>query len=436
MLVTPGVFTRAAHIMMVSKNEHQGANTMAEFNTAGQAMPEKAAHYLHTLCVEMPTRQVGSAGNRAATDFTAAALSRSGFETECPPLSVMDWAEDGAWLAVDDDSATFELLPSPYTRGGQAQGPLVVISTVNELAAAELDGKVALLRGELAKEQLMPKNFVFYNPDHHQQIIQLLEEKQPLALISATGKNPALAGAVYPFPMFEDGDFDIPSVYMTDVAGEELATYAGQTVSLEIRATRIPSTSYNVIARKGRNGARRVVVSAHIDAKKGTPGALDNGTGVVALLLLAELLADYDGDTTIELVAFNGEDYYSAAGEMDYLARNEGRFNEIILNVNIDDMGYKDGATAYSLYDCPPSLAQLVTQTFAPYDDLIPGELWYQSDHSLFIQQQVPAVAITSEMLQQVMGELAHTALDQPDQVNHERVANSALALNDLLRQL
>lgn len=36
-----------------------------------------------------------------------------------------------------------------------------------------------------------------------------------------------MMGALYPFPLFEDGDFDIPSVYMTDVEGERLAAYAG-----------------------------------------------------------------------------------------------------------------------------------------------------------------------------------------------------------------
>ncbi|MEZ4997668.1 MAG: hypothetical protein R2758_09480 [Bacteroidales bacterium] len=32
-------------------------------------------------------------------------------------------------------------------------------------------------------------------------------------MIGATGRSSALAGGVYPFPLIEDGDFDIPSVY-------------------------------------------------------------------------------------------------------------------------------------------------------------------------------------------------------------------------------
>lgn len=96
-------------------------------------------------------------------------------------------------------------------------------------------------------------------------------------------------------------------------------------VSLKIRAQRTPSTGCNVIARKGAHHHRRVVLFSHLDAKDGTPGAIDNATGVVILLLLAELLADYTGQLGIEIVALNGEDYYVASGEKQYLSLNEGR---------------------------------------------------------------------------------------------------------------
>lgn len=75
-------------------------------------------------------------------------------------------------------------------------------------------------------------NFVFYNPDSHQEIIQLLETGKPLALLCATERNAATAGGVYPFPLFEDGDFDIPSVFMKDTEGEKLLNCLGQQVTL------------------------------------------------------------------------------------------------------------------------------------------------------------------------------------------------------------
>ena len=102
------------------------------------------------------------------------------------------------------------------------------------------------------------------------------------------------------------------------------------------------------------------MIRAHIDAKEDTPGALDNAAGVIVLLLLAELLKDYDGELGIELVPFNGEDHYSAAGEIAYLKANEGKLNEILLNINIDAAGYRQKKNAYSLYECSDELAALI----------------------------------------------------------------------------
>jgi aminopeptidase YwaD len=343
----------------------------------------------------------------------------------------MDWRQDGARLEVA--GAQFDVQASPYTLGCRVRAPLAVASTVEELEAVEGGGKVLLIHGELAKEQLMPKNFSFYNPEHHQAIYGLLEAQGPLAIAAATSRNPELAGGLYPFPLFEDGDFDIPSVYMKDKEGARLATHAGQEVELDITAERIPAKGCNVIALKGPGEGRRVVVCAHIDAKLGTPGALDNATGIVVLLLLAELLADYSQALGVELVAFNGEDYYSAPGQVQYLSRNRERFAEIVLATNLDGAGYYKGNTAYSLYDCPPEVASLIHSAFSVCANAVEGEQWYQSDHTVFVQSGVPALAITSDSFTELWTKVAHTPRDRPDIVDSGRLADIALALRELV---
>ena len=42
---------------------------------------------------------------------------------------------------------------------------------IDELAAKDFKDKIAVLQGDLCKAQLMPKNFVFHNPDHHKNLI-------------------------------------------------------------------------------------------------------------------------------------------------------------------------------------------------------------------------------------------------------------------------
>ena len=104
-------------------------------------------------------------------------------------------------------------------------------------------------------------------PEHHQKIIALLDKKQPAAIVTATGRNPALMGALYPYPLFEDGDFDIPSVYCTDAIGDEIASAPAASFRLTIDARRIPSTACNVVARKNPGAKKKIVVCAHIDAR-------------------------------------------------------------------------------------------------------------------------------------------------------------------------
>ena len=96
----------------------------------------------------------------------------------------------------------------------------------------------------------MPKNFVFYNPDHHKHLYGLLEQKRPLGIITATKKNPELVGALYPFPLICDGDFNIPIAYCKDAVGEEIAANSGDVFTFRIDAQRTPSTASNVIATK------------------------------------------------------------------------------------------------------------------------------------------------------------------------------------------
>jgi len=400
-------------------------------------LSEKAEKYLQRLCLEIPNRCVGSKGNRAATEIFAEGVASFGFKTECPEFDCVDWTNQGARLTVNHEP--FDVFVSPYSLGCHLSAPLAVVSTVEKLETVEAANKIILARGNIAKEQLMPKSFPFYNPDEHKRIIHLLETKVPLAIIAATSRNPELAGGLYPFPLIEDGDFDIPSVYMTEEEGNKLIKHACKGISLDIFSKRSLAKGYNVIARKVADSGRKVVLCAHIDthnSKDGTPGALDNATGVVVLLLLAELLENYNGHLGIEIVALNGEEYYSSPGEVQYLKSIQGRFNEILLNINLDMVGYYQGNTAYSLYDCPDDIVKSIRKAFSTQKDIVEGEPWYQGDHMIFTQNQIPALAITSGHFMELLTHIAHTAQDKPELVDCSKLTHVALALRGLLHDL
>ena len=398
-------------------------------------LKQKSTAYLQLLCEEIVNRSVGSEGNRSATRFFERTLSSLGWKTETQEFDAMDWIDGGAELSAGEVS--FKVLVSPYSNGCDVAEELIAASTVNELEQANMRGKIILLHGEIAKEQLMPKNFVFYNPEEHQRIIALLEKGKPAAIVCATGRNPALAGGVYPFPLIEDGDFDIPSVYMTEGEGRMVLPFAGTPVKMKSVSTRIQGKGYNVIARKGDPTGGRLVVTAHIDAKKGTPGALDNASGVVVLLLLADLLKDYEGSKLVEIVAFNGEDYYAVPGQMKYIQEYQEIFPEILVNINIDGAGYKEGPSAFSFYGLPDAMDEEIKAVINQFDGIVEGKPWVQGDHSIFIQYGRPAVAVSSQWFTDNIDrqDITHTPKDKMGIVDCRKLVKIAQALNLFIRK-
>jgi aminopeptidase YwaD len=396
-------------------------------------LADRVEAWVDQLCTAFPDRHVGGPGNRAATDMFVETTHSFGFEVSVTTFDAVDWEHGDVRLQTS--GGAYEAFVGPYSMPYDAEAVLAEASSVEQLEDDDIRGKILLLHGELVKDQLMPKNFVFYNPESHKRVIRALEEHEPGAIVAATGKSLS-AGALYPFPMIEDADFRIPSVYMRDVDGERLLAHVGEPVSLAFRSKRTTVQGEHVVARRGGDRPGRVVVFGHIDTREGTPGALDNATAVAALLALAELLGDHEHGYTVDLVPLNGEDYYAAPGQMLWVAENEGRMDEIVLGMNADAAGCAGQRTAVSLYGCPEPIAAVVGGAVDARGSFMIGDPWPQSDHSIFVQYGVPAVAVTSENLVELATDYTHTTRDTPELVDPAVVAEIARFYRDVIAGL
>ncbi len=397
-----------------------------------------ADRWLNDLCERYPRRSTGSLANRLAVEYLSQAFPSS-FQVETPSFDCLDWEDGGASLHIKDVS--FPVQTSPFSPAFSGAAQLAAASTVAELQALDAGGKILLLHGEIAAEPFMPKRFPFFSIDEQQQVISLLETKAPLALVTACPPSPGMSGGLYPTPLFEDGDFDIPSCYLSQEDGERLAAYTGQSgkgdTIVAIQSRRIKARASNIVARKAAAAGKEVsaflLFTAHLDSKPTTPGALDNAAGVVTLLLLAEMLKEEELPLDVEIVAFNGEDYYAAPGEVAYLQQVQSRYPELRLVVNMDGLGYVHGATHYSTYNLPPAIEAAVSRVFDTYPGIRPGPQWYQGDHSIFVQQGLPAVALTCEAFGEAWSNFTHTPQDTPDQVDAAKLVEAARALRELV---
>jgi len=156
------------------------------------------------------------------------------------------------------------------------------------------------------------------------------------------------------------------------------------------------------------------------------------------LLLLAELMRDYAGDKQIELVAFNGEDYYAVPGQMNYIMSNQGSFGNIQLNINIDGAGYLDGLSSFSLFDLPEALSEKTIEIISKYEGITEGIQWPQGDHSIFLQFGVPAIAVSSKWFIDNIStqEITHTSKDNINIVDANKLVEISIAIDHLIRSI
>ncbi len=357
--------------------------------------------HLIELCDVIGARPTGSEENKAAVHYAAEVFDKLGFEVALQEFPCMDWKNEGASLIVDGEEV--EVSAAEYSLPCDVSGELVCLETIDDLKSADLHNKIAVIYGELCKEPLMPKNFTFWNPEEHKEIIRQLEEKNPLAIIAVSFL------ADVPVPIIQDGDFEIPCA---TVKGDLLNTFLNsKDVSLKLHTERIPSVAANVIATYGA-GAQKISFSAHIDTKPTTPGALDNGSGVATLLALAEKVAGKEFPYRIEFSLFNGEDYYSIPGEVVYMSSYLSHPEEYICAFNVDGVGMKDSNISYSFYECPEELEKKIDGFAADMSDIEKIDPWPMGDHMIYASAGVPAIAITATNIFSLMESVLHTSAD------------------------
>ncbi|CUS05181.2 Peptidase, M28 family [Candidatus Promineifilum breve] len=395
---------------------------MSQPTTAG------VAGHLAALTRWPDGRPVGSAANHAAEAYIAGVLSNAGYDVERQHFDCIDWRLEGVELRLAD-----RLLPAranPFSPPCDVSAPGHAVGSLSELEAANLEGHVALLHGELTAEPLFPKNYPFFTVEEHRRVIELLEAKRPAVVITVS----PLTGA--PAPIIEDGDFTLPSVTVSGDVGEALLAAAGAPITVLVHSSARPGYGANVIGRRVAPSREKLIISAHFDTKPGTPGALDNAAGVACILALAERLAAAPPAINLEFVAFNGEDHYAAPGEVAYLAGCVGDLGRVALVVNVDGVGLRHQPVTVAFFNCPAEWVEATRAIMGARPGLAEAEPWPQGDHSLFAMQGIPCIALTSGGIFDIVDSVIHTAGDTPAGVDPVRIAAAADFLGELLSQI
>jgi aminopeptidase YwaD len=379
--------------------------------------------HLRELAQRIGARPAGSRAGRRAEAYVGEVLAASGWTVERQPFACLDWRPGPA--RVTADGRTWEAAPSPWGPGCDVRGQRVSAAGVAELEAADLAGRVLVAHGAWTEEPLFPRNFPFLTVEAHRRVAAALSADPPLAVVAAS------PDPTRPLPWTEDGDLDVPVATVARAVGEALAAGAGP-VAVRIDAARRPGHGANVLARLGPSGAARIVVTAHLDTKPGTPGGLDNAAGVAAVLALAGLVREAPPGRGVELALLNGEDHYAAPGQVRYL--RDADLARVRWVVNVDGVGLAGSAVGVATMGASPEQVRAVRAVRAAHPDVQELPPWPQGDHMPFVAAGVPALALTSAGIFAELERRVHTPADTLEGVDAARIAGAVRFVADALR--
>ncbi len=208
------------------------------------------------------------------------------------------------------------------------------------------------------------------------------------------------------------------------------------------------------------------MIGAHYDTVSGCPGANDNGTGVAAVLELAQRFSRRPQPRTIRFVAFVNEEppFFKTAhmGSVVYANAAKARGDRVMAMLSLETMGYysdERGSQQYpaeiaSLYpdvgnfigfvanDASAPLLSKARRAFeqrtafplqsAAAPDEVPGVGW--SDQWAFWQAGYPAMMVTDTA--PFRYPWYHTAEDTPDKIDYEKLAHVVDGLEAVIESL
>lgn len=374
-------------------------------------------------------RPVGSKNNMDILLYLENLMAKMGYDIKKLPFTCTTWETGESCLTLNGKRIAIQA--SPFSQPFEGSGKLVFAKNLEELKSANCQNSILIVGDELVATPLQPKEYPFYYPEEHRCLIELFERKQPAAIIAATGKH-ALCG-LQPFPLFEDGNILIPSAYVAEAVFEELQGNDKEGMAwVSIQTKNKQQNSYQLVAQKrNKSNHSRIIVCAHMDTKYHTQGALDNAAGVAVLLEAAARLAG--SNYNIDIVPFNGEEYYGASGEVEYLKCISSGQDKISLVINIDSPCHVGSKIAVSLYNFDDPAKEVVDRLMQTQNEVVYGPEWYAGDHAAFAFRGIPCMVLTSSDLFEGGLDNTHTMRDTLDTVDLSQVELAANYINQYI---
>ena len=349
----------------------------------------------HAIC-DFGGRFAGSEGEAAARDWLEARLEEvSGVSPKRFPVRYAGWSRGESVLErIDGARGTHEcisLVRSPATPPDGLEAELVDVGRGTEAdfdAAGEaVEGNIVLVRHEymFAADTVHRRRKYGWAVDRGASGF-LIASHIPGPDHPVTGSSGATPGC------------GIPAAGISAATAEALTAGGTGRVRLRIAVDEAPDRSDNLILDLPGKGPGRVVLSAHLDGHHLAESAIDNATGLAAVLAVAGELAPRAAQFECGLrVALFTIEEWALAGSAAYVEGLSGEERAAIrLNLNLDSVAGSPDLTALTS-GFPALEAWLVERAEAHGVRLgVHRPLTANSDHYNFARAGVPAARLVA----------------------------------------
>jgi Zn-dependent M28 family amino/carboxypeptidase len=363
-LVVLGIAVVAVVALVETRGEPQRAPTAAP-------EPRSLAAHLRALqdiaTEHGGTRAAGSPGDAATADYIGRRLRAAGYRVTRQTFRVPYYRESAPPRLTAGGRSVRPIRTLQFSPGGRASG--VVRAAGLGCSAGDFD---TLREGEIA---LVERGTCFFR------IKATNAERAGAAAVLVVDQNERPVAATLGSPGLR-----IPALALGAAAGRGLE---GRRATVAVRAVSERRETASVIAETGPEDAPRVVMAGgHLDSVPAGPGLNDNGSGVAALLHIAERVADEDRPLRF---GFWGAEEIGLVGSRRYvtgLPRAERR--RIAAYVNLDMVGSPDSEP--EVYDGAESIEDALRRHLPRGTDEV--QLEGNSDHASFERFGIPVGGI------------------------------------------
>lgn len=401
---------------------------------------------LWELC-DYGTRFAGTDGERKAREFIVEKLNNFGLQAKQEPFEHQGWKRGTARVEILEpfkrELLTISLAGGPST---DPEGIIGEIVSVGNGTPAEFNRVKESIKGNIVlSSSLAPKNECLPPRQCHRR--------------AKYGRAVEFGASAFIFMNSQRGMLpqtgslrqnkigEIPAVTVPFEEGELLKRYL-KMGKLKVRMT-VENESFtnktaNIVGElPGKNEDDVVLIGGHYDCHDNSPGAGDNGSGVITILELARILASkgVEFEKTIRFVFFGVEEL-ACVGSSFYVLNHLDELDKIKLMLNVDSPAARGGKTfdVGGFEDLGKFILQTSNDIFYPMKLRNPS---FGGDQISFIVRGIPAASIRNSPtpgMFSYQGPITmedrgwgHTSGDTPDKIKAADINEGAIIAGRVL---